>query len=438
MVRKLILSKDKEISISKDAGELFPDDFVKATNGNYVLEIMNNCLDTIFEYVHSFYPKVFRPMLFLSNCSECNAFANYQNNFIVIYWGLIEQAATLIEQRYTEKILNKHECLKEMSVREVHTGVRVYLWRFVALHELYHLWHGHGKWMKKYHFDDNGKIVENMLIQDGTYILESSNVKKAKCKSTEANKILQDMLTKQAIEFDADNCAVSMLINLMMLDMENRDIPLDEQKEYVSREIALIMAALTTAFCLFDGNAGAKFERLKTLEQEDHPIPAIRMVQAEEIADGCLERFFPNFDERMEMESDWRKIVCDVESDHEGVVDMGQVFFYTAYTEKGQRHICKLKHRITDMQDTLQEFIVSNNAERLEDEDMEFMPEAVYFDENGKSLLGWTNPATGKQTAIRAKNRPIKKEHKIGRNDPCPCGSGKKFKHCCIGKKIYD
>ncbi|MGK5595514.1 MAG: SEC-C metal-binding domain-containing protein [Parachlamydiaceae bacterium] len=23
---------------------------------------------------------------------------------------------------------------------------------------------------------------------------------------------------------------------------------------------------------------------------------------------------------------------------------------------------------------------------------------------------------------------------KVGRNDPCPCGSGKKFKHCCYGK----
>ncbi len=22
---------------------------------------------------------------------------------------------------------------------------------------------------------------------------------------------------------------------------------------------------------------------------------------------------------------------------------------------------------------------------------------------------------------------------KIGRNDPCPCGSGKKYKHCCLG-----
>ncbi|MEF9946501.1 MAG: SEC-C metal-binding domain-containing protein [Lachnospiraceae bacterium] len=25
----------------------------------------------------------------------------------------------------------------------------------------------------------------------------------------------------------------------------------------------------------------------------------------------------------------------------------------------------------------------------------------------------------------------IRKEKKVGRNDPCPCGSGKKYKHCC-------
>ncbi|WP_436231241.1 SEC-C metal-binding domain-containing protein [Caballeronia sp. LjRoot29] len=22
---------------------------------------------------------------------------------------------------------------------------------------------------------------------------------------------------------------------------------------------------------------------------------------------------------------------------------------------------------------------------------------------------------------------------KVGRNDPCPCGSGKKYKKCCLG-----
>ncbi len=27
------------------------------------------------------------------------------------------------------------------------------------------------------------------------------------------------------------------------------------------------------------------------------------------------------------------------------------------------------------------------------------------------------------------------KTQRIGRNDPCPCGSGKKFKHCCLGKE---
>jgi hypothetical protein len=25
--------------------------------------------------------------------------------------------------------------------------------------------------------------------------------------------------------------------------------------------------------------------------------------------------------------------------------------------------------------------------------------------------------------------------NKIGRNEPCPCGSGKKYKKCCFGKK---
>lgn len=24
---------------------------------------------------------------------------------------------------------------------------------------------------------------------------------------------------------------------------------------------------------------------------------------------------------------------------------------------------------------------------------------------------------------------------KVGRNDPCPCGSGKKYKQCCLAKK---
>ena len=28
------------------------------------------------------------------------------------------------------------------------------------------------------------------------------------------------------------------------------------------------------------------------------------------------------------------------------------------------------------------------------------------------------------------KQEPVRAEPKIGRNDPCPCGSGKKYKQC--------
>jgi preprotein translocase subunit SecA len=30
-----------------------------------------------------------------------------------------------------------------------------------------------------------------------------------------------------------------------------------------------------------------------------------------------------------------------------------------------------------------------------------------------------------------AKQKPVRTGPKVGRNDPCPCGSGKKYKQCC-------
>ena len=32
--------------------------------------------------------------------------------------------------------------------------------------------------------------------------------------------------------------------------------------------------------------------------------------------------------------------------------------------------------------------------------------------------------------AKKKQKQPIVKGEKIGRNDPCPCGSGKKYKNC--------
>ncbi len=34
----------------------------------------------------------------------------------------------------------------------------------------------------------------------------------------------------------------------------------------------------------------------------------------------------------------------------------------------------------------------------------------------------------------RHRDHTMKKSVKVGRNDPCPCGSGKKYKKCCLNK----
>ena len=68
------------------------------------------------------------------------------------------------------------------------------------------------------------------------------------------------------------------------------------------------------------------------------------------------------------------------------------------------------------------------------------------IDEDGE-LKGSESCATGggtSETSTPSNNRlgkegakasPVFPRNKIGRNQPCPCKSGKKYKNCCINKK---
>ena len=54
------------------------------------------------------------------------------------------------------------------------------------------------------------------------------------------------------------------------------------------------------------------------------------------------------------------------------------------------------------------------------------------------NLSSWKNVLDENQTAQIAREyreANIAHSNKVGRNDPCPCGSGKKYKNCC-GKKV--
>lgn len=421
----------KKIRLTKDPSDIISSDTVLINNLNITLDIMNNCLDVIYDLVKTSYPAVYRPGLYLSDDTEVNAFADSNNKRIIINLGLFMGAISLIE-RYNAETLNKYKILNGQSDLSVRSGIRVHLWRFVILHELYHLWHGHALWKKKYTVNEKGEIIIRtnksqysrlpIIISEANKIKQSSVLSRAEI---EAN------ITSQAFELDADSSSVCMLINLLFFDMKNRRIEEDKQMNYIKIHLAYIMAGLSSAFCLFDENAGGKFELLDSLEKFTHPIPAIRFVYVEEIADAILQNYLRDEKDLRYVETEWQKIVCDVEADYNGTVDMGQVFFYPAYTEIAQKHLCRLKKRLTDMNSTITEFALGNMAPKLENEDLEYLPEAVWFDRKGKSLRGWINPATGKQLAVRSDRMPVIAGMKIGRNEPCPCGSGKKYKRCC-------
>ena len=57
------------------------------------------------------------------------------------------------------------------------------------------------------------------------------------------------------------------------------------------------------------------------------------------------------------------------------------------------------------------------------------------FWEKGETKRGIPNPPPLQEEVIEMRVEPTddqlkRKPPKVGRNEPCPCGSGKKFKHC--------
>jgi preprotein translocase subunit SecA len=41
-----------------------------------------------------------------------------------------------------------------------------------------------------------------------------------------------------------------------------------------------------------------------------------------------------------------------------------------------------------------------------------------------------SNSTAQQQSSQKRKAQPVRTETKVGRNEPCPCGSGKKYKKC--------
>ena len=58
--------------------------------------------------------------------------------------------------------------------------------------------------------------------------------------------------------------------------------------------------------------------------------------------------------------------------------------------------------------------------------------------QNAQSVLEDNQKTMQMIAEYKMRHTPKVKEYNIGRNDPCPCGSGKKYKKCCLSSGKYE
>ncbi|MBN1349138.1 preprotein translocase subunit SecA [candidate division KSB1 bacterium] len=83
---------------------------------------------------------------------------------------------------------------------------------------------------------------------------------------------------------------------------------------------------------------------------------------------------------------------------------------------------------ITEIFKTSSEFIQERDAVRTERRKSQRAMQMIHQSTDGMGLAGQSSEKSEQQPR---KPQPVKTSAKIGRNAPCPCGSGKKYKNCC-------
>lgn len=82
--------------------------------------------------------------------------------------------------------------------------------------------------------------------------------------------------------------------------------------------------------------------------------------------------------------------------------------------------------------DKIEEILCKNNEIEVRKRKIESLVE-IY-----QGIRNYHEEIKRSEEIINRNKTFIAQSKKVGRNDPCPCGSGKKYKKCCLGKGIYE
>jgi preprotein translocase subunit SecA len=119
------------------------------------------------------------------------------------------------------------------------------------------------------------------------------------------------------------------------------------------------------------------------------------------------------------VDSQWKDhlLAMDHLRDGIGLRGYAQVDPLRAYQKEGYDMFMEMIHRIQT--DTVRNLFLIRPRQQ----------EEAYYLEPRQTQMSFSHDGEGE-------SQPVRKEaRKVGRNEPCPCGSGKKFKKCCANKK---
>ena len=100
-MREIPFEKEN-LQIFENETEIYKGDLEKKMACLTAMEMMNDCLDYIYQLLHPMYPKVYKPRIYLADKNEPNAFAQptgEADGYIVVFSGLIFSFLNMIEEK---------------------------------------------------------------------------------------------------------------------------------------------------------------------------------------------------------------------------------------------------------------------------------------------------------------------------------------------------
>ena len=134
---------------------------------------------------------------------------------------------------------------------------------------------------------------------------------------------------------------------------------------------------------------------------------------------------------------------CDELFEYEvaGIDDLKTSVQNAAYEQKDPLVIYKqesfnlFESMLLNINRDISSFLIRASLPIKEDSDMHEARQQRSDDRNLKTSR--EDQVLNQRTSPKEKPQPVHVEKKVGRNDPCPCGSGKKYKNC-HGRNVAD